>query len=495
MTEITQEQFESPAVLWGDLLRTLNSSKLLIITVLLSTMITAFVSLQFITWQYEANAKLLVKLGRENTEVPATVDKGGVFTTGVRKEEINSEIQLISSRPLIEAMVDLLGHERFMFAPETPVGFVQKVKYQLKMAKRWVTTFIGDTLIKLGLQQSFTDREKIIMGVTKRLSVTREKDSDVISLTLRLPDPDLATVSLNTLLELYLDRRIDLRRNIDIRTFFDDRASENRNRLAELEQEQEELKDKWNISSIDEQRKLLLQRKHELYKKIDSNNNERALLGTQLVVSLDGSGNSTSVNNLPADISADASVDIIKGRITKLSMEKINLRDIYEPDSKPIRKITTEIGMLVNLLVRGLHTETKELETQVAFIDNRLDQLNQGADKLRSLERERKLIEHKYLSFANRREDAMISEEFDIRRVSNISLLSPPVRPIKPVYPRKTLIMALSFIIGSIAGIGLALLRRYLNDTIRSQRDLTSINGLACLGTFDIHAKSGSTSL
>lgn len=489
------EQTDSPALIWDELLQTLNSSKLLIFTVLLSTLLAAYAGLQFVTWQYEANAKLLVKLGRENTEVPATVEKGGVFTTGVRKEEINSEIQLITSRPLVEAMIDTIGHDRFQFAPETPKTFLQKVKYRMKLAKRWVQKKLEETLIKLGLRQSYTDREKTILGVSKRLTVAREKDSDVITLTMRLPDPELATLTLNTLLELYLERRIGLRSDVNIRNFFDGRALESKERLASLEQEQEQLKEYWGITSINEQRKLLLQRQHDLYSNIDQNAKERVLIETQKpAIPEGGSGDfktTASGKRMPSDIGADASVDLIKGRITSLSMEMIKLRDVYEPDSKPMRNIQSEIGMLVDLLIRGLDNETASLKKQVARIERRLNQLNEGEERLRMLERERGLVEHKYLSYANRREDALISEEFDSRRVSNISILSPPVRPIKPVYPRKTLIMVLSLVIGTLAGVGLALMRRYLSDVIRSSRDLNSISGIDCLGVFDIKSKNG----
>ncbi|HYU45458.1 MAG TPA: Wzz/FepE/Etk N-terminal domain-containing protein, partial [Terriglobales bacterium] len=73
-----------------------------VLLVFAATVLGAYVTLQFLTERYETSASILVKVGRENTETPLTVQNGGFLATGVRKEEINSELELLTSRSLVE---------------------------------------------------------------------------------------------------------------------------------------------------------------------------------------------------------------------------------------------------------------------------------------------------------------------------------------------------------------------------------------------------------
>ena len=61
------------AGLFSELRRALASHHWLIAGVALGTVLTTFIALQFVTETYESSVQLLVKLGRENTEVPVTV--------------------------------------------------------------------------------------------------------------------------------------------------------------------------------------------------------------------------------------------------------------------------------------------------------------------------------------------------------------------------------------------------------------------------------------
>ena len=60
--------------LWMDLRAVLVHRKFTIATVFIATVLAGYGALSVLTERYEAHGRLLVKLGRENAEVPLTVE-------------------------------------------------------------------------------------------------------------------------------------------------------------------------------------------------------------------------------------------------------------------------------------------------------------------------------------------------------------------------------------------------------------------------------------
>lgn len=81
-------------------------------------------------------------------------------------------------------------------------------------------------------------------------------------------------------------------------------------------------------------------------------------------------------------------------------------------------------------------------------------------------------------------------------RSSNIRIVDPALVPSTPSEPRKTRNIMLAFLVGLVGGIGLAFLREYLDNTIKSPGDVQSLAGLPCLAVVPSFAgRNGSRSL
>jgi uncharacterized protein involved in exopolysaccharide biosynthesis len=64
---------------------------------------------------YRAEAKLLVRIGRENVSLDPTATTGQTISIGQSREsEINSELEILKSRELAEKVVDTIGHKVFL---------------------------------------------------------------------------------------------------------------------------------------------------------------------------------------------------------------------------------------------------------------------------------------------------------------------------------------------------------------------------------------------
>ncbi|WP_075983050.1 YveK family protein [Bacillus massilinigeriensis] len=71
-----------------------------------------------------------------------------------------------------------------------------------------------------------------------------------------------------------------------------------------------------------------------------------------------------------------------------------------------------------------------------------------------------------------------------LMRIDNIHILSPaelPSNPV-PVKPQPFLNMAIALVVGLMAGVGLAFLLEYMDNTIKSEQDIEKLLGLPVLG-------------
>src|SRR5213595_3895143 len=66
-------------------------------------------------------------------------------------------------------------------------------------------------------------------------------------------------------------------------------------------------------------------------------------------------------------------------------------------------------------------------------------------------------------------------------RSSNIRVVDPEMVPTTPARPAKTKNIILSFLVGLVGGIGLALLREYLDNTVKTPDDIETLARLPSL--------------
>ncbi len=516
MSILNEELFERNTTTWREVREFFAGKWKIIALVFVGTVLGTYVGLQLMTDRYEGKATLLVKLGRENAEVPTTVQNSGFVATGIRKEGVNSEVQILTSPSLIAETVDKFGADAFAFQPLPPKTMLQAVRYHIKSTVRWVKSRGDDFLIALNLKKRLSDRDAAVTMLEDALQVEPEKDSDVITVSLKFPDPQMCEGIITNLLQLYLDRHVHAWRSPAAKEFFNTQLVEYKGRLEELQGLRDEVKAKWSLSSINEQRSLLLREVDNLNAQIQTNNAEMAGFGKQQTLM------AVRLNDLPDRVSAtqvqiqNPSIQSINDRIITLELERAKLSSRYLADAEPVKKVGDEIRDLQALLkaeeptllgsassevnplrqnftegveqnrikIAGLQAKNRKLESAAGRLNEQLQGLNSGEDQMESLDRDYKIAQENYSDYAKRVEEGRISDELDLARVSNVSILSPASVSLEPVYPRKLLLLGVALGLGLVMGIALALLLEYMDDKIRKPQDIAALGNLRVLGTF-----------
>ncbi len=460
----------------ADLVRALDYHRWLIAATTLGAVLTTYGAMQLVSEEYESTARLLVRLGRENVEVPVSVEKGGLISTGVRKEDINSEIQMLSARSQLEAAVDALGPEAFKMAPPPPQTLFQKAKHELRRVVRWAKAQFKELSILLNLRPRLSEREEAVTLVQKALRVEREKDSDVISIAARLPSAELAMQVVDMVVKLYLEKRVEVRRERGMSSFFDEQLQTLRDQLKLLDASRLQLREGQQISTIGEERSLLLGRLQLLSKEAQSDEGELRLLRLPA-----GALPATDAAVL-ARLSSQPNHEQLRAKLTELRIRRTELLQRFKDDAEVVQRLDREAAQIEATLRQSIEAQQTERRTVAAGIETRLRALNRAESELERIERDHAVALQTFQTYAKRSEEARVSEALDLRRVSNIAVLNQAERPIEAVSPRKLLMVGLALPLGLLVGLALALFLEYLNQTIRDERDLGAADKALFLG-------------
>src|SRR5215203_3643398 len=156
---------------------------------------------------YQVRGLVLVKAGAEKSPLSylpiGQVPMGNLATS---MEDVNSEIAILTSRPVIEEVVD--ARIEAASEEEASVG-----------AKLWLEEFQA-WCQGIGLMPVVDEREAAILALQNNLSVEPLPISNVIEITYTSFSPKGAAKTVNFLLDAYVKRHGETHRNADSLAFF-----------------------------------------------------------------------------------------------------------------------------------------------------------------------------------------------------------------------------------------------------------------------------------
>jgi uncharacterized protein involved in exopolysaccharide biosynthesis len=414
--------------------------KFSIALICLFTVATVFVGLCVWPESYEAEAALLVKLGRENLSDPTVSPTGHqVLTMGVRREDIRSEIELLDNRYLAEKVINALGTSFLFPEPTEATTQFAHIKNELRQAVGRAKNFATDILDELDLTERLSDHERAVLAVRNSLSVQNVRNSDVIEVRFRWADPAVAEKVLQTLLDLYIEHHWQAHQASGSYDFFQRQVEIMRGRLEESEEELRLLEESKGIVSYEQQRSALLAQRDSF---------------------------TALVKETESDIAG-----------TKRRIEELNnqISSHLEKMSTGVNQIVTEARrdlLLQEVKLQALEGTKKSLQKHIASYQADLDKLSAQQLKLKRLARQVAIDERDYELYQKKLEEARISEAQGMNRIVNIRVIEPPTVSYQLAGPKKVSLLALAFILGPIVAVGFALAREYMDHSIKTGEDV-----------------------
>ena len=116
-----------------------------------------------------------------------------------------------------------------------------------------------------------------------------------------------------------------------------------------------------------------------------------------------------------------------------------------------------------------MQSREKELGAAAAAQKSKLLDLNRRRDELGVLMKEVDNAQRAYETASQRHTQTSLESQTN---QTNVSVLSPAIPPLEPAFPKLLLNVLLSIVVGTMLGIGFALLRELLDRRVRGAEDL-----------------------
>jgi uncharacterized protein involved in exopolysaccharide biosynthesis len=361
-----------------------------ITAVFVSTMVgVAFVTFSVLTPIYQSTAVVLVKLGREFVYNPELGDPKALVTSmdGI----VLAELEILHSDDLLRDVVDTLGPNKLY--PELERDNVPHPQH-------------------VALQRFRED-----------FSATAVSMTNVIRISFRHSDPEIAANSVNVLVDRF--KEYHLKAFGEPPTgFLQEKVVRFREALEESEGKLKKFQEKHPILTVENAGETLEEQRVQIETALEQARNESAALEERGA--------------------------FLKDKLASLSRYS-------HTDSLLEKSLDLQIlGVAAEQRAQAMRQQG--LERQLAAATAELQVLPSHLSTYRALLRERDANARIFQIYSRRIEEARISEEMDRKKIANISVIQNARPALQPSSPNKLLNLAVGAILGLGLGFGLALL-------------------------------------
>src|SRR5579864_2441533 len=320
------------------------------------------------------------------------------------------------------------------------------------------------------------------------LNVKRVPNARLLDVTFETTDPILAARVVNAHLNNFIEQ--NFRSRFDAATqasnWMAGQLNEMKIKVENAEDARLEYERENQIWTIDEKSDISTQKLGELEKQLTDAQADR--INKEAVYQLAQSGNYDAI----AAVRDNPVIQHILEQQTTLSAQYTDAMNQYGPKFPKVLRIQAQLKDLDQLIAReklniGNQVEAdyrgsrqRELLLKEA-LDEQKAEVNKTAEKLvqyNILKREADTNKQLYDGMLQKLKEAGITAGL---RSSNIRIVDPALIPSGPSRPNKTRNVLLSIIVGLFGGIGLAILREYLDNTVKTPDDIETLARLPSL--------------
>ena len=320
------------------------------------------------------------------------------------------------------------------------------------------------------------------------LTIKRVPNSRLLDVTFEATDPVLAARVVNAHLNNFIEQNFRSRFEAATQAsnWMAGQLNEMKIKVENAEDARLEYERENQIWTIDEKSDISTQKLGELEKQLTDAQAER--INKEAVYQLAQSGNYDAI----AAVRESAVIQDILKQQTTLSAAYTDAVSQYGPKFPKVLRIQAQLKDLDQLITReklniGNQVEAdyrgsrqRELLLKEA-LDEQKGEVNQTAEKLvqyNILKREADTNKQLYDGMLQKLKEAGITAGL---RSSNIRIVDPALIPGGPSRPSKARNILLSIVVGFLGGIGLALLREYLDNTVKTPDDIETLARLPSL--------------
>ena len=320
------------------------------------------------------------------------------------------------------------------------------------------------------------------------LSVKRVPSSRLMDVSFESTDPQLAARIVNAHINTYIEQnfRSKYESTTQASTWLADQLGELKIKVQKSEDARIAYERQNQIWTLDDKQNITSQRLADVNKELTEAQSER--MRKESLYEFAKSGNLDAVPQVQGSAGL---ADLIKKQ-SDASAQYTDELSQYGPNFPRVQRLQTQLKELDDRIekekkkiVDVLESDYREARQREELLTKALDQqkaeTNQMAEKLveyNILKREAEANKTLYEGLMTKLKETAISQGL---RSSNIRVVDPAMIPSTPARPAKTRNVTLAFLVGLVGGIGLALMREYLDNTVKTPDDIETLARLPSL--------------
>jgi uncharacterized protein involved in exopolysaccharide biosynthesis len=470
-----------------DFLDALFKRKVMILIFFVATVLTAVIGVSFSQKvKYEAHSKVLIETSRgyvSDRSLPTDDPRrraGGLSM----EQQVDLALQVLKDNELATRVVNKIG-------PSVIYEDIGKPGLKKRL------------LLALGLRSPEDEKpvpvaEMAVLRLQEELIVLRTgRESSIISVAFRHKDPEVAANVVNSVVELYSERHLGLRKKPQLTRFFQEQFVAKKAALVEAERNFQEFKDTYGMTSSPEEAiGFLLAQKKKYQAELDEAVSHEAELDNKMKLLRHQLAN-TAKN--PKAINA------LHEKLVELQVREGELSIRYKDDSRTMKNLRMEIQQTKNKLeelgynkrygsqslsgssslygdlqenllqneleVNSLRARGEAITAQLAEYDAGIKKLDGLDAEFLRREEELSMARKRYRLYQTKFEEFHISDALDAKGIANIKVLGVARIPLSPIPPKTKLILLLSIFFGVVGGMGLALFIELFSGTLKKGED------------------------
>jgi len=313
-------------------------------------------------------------------------------------------------------------------------------------------------------------------------------NSRLIEVTFAAEDPQLAAQIVNAHLQNYIEQNFRSKYDATTQasTWLSAELEELRIKVEKSEDARIAYERANQIWQIDEKQDITSQQLADLSKSVTEGQAELAQKEALYRMAMAG-----NVDALPAARDSAFIQDLLK-RKSDVDQQYAEAVNQYGPNFPKVQRLAeqrkqleADLASAQKTMVDGIREDFNTARSHVELLEEALDkqkaEANDIAEKLvqyHILQHDAEANKQLYDGLLQKLKEAGITAGL---RSSNIRVVDPALVPTSPSRPQKARNILLAFLVGLVGGVGLAIFREYLDNTVKSPDDIEALTGLPSL--------------
>jgi chain length determinant protein EpsF len=325
----------------------------------------------------------------------------------------------------------------------------------------------------------------------KKLEIQPSRESSVVEISFKGADPQFAAAVANAFADEYQRITVQLKTDPMKKTssYFNEQTKQLRDNLEAAQARLSKYQQEKGIVSLDNNRvDVELQRLNDLSQQLVAAQGAAMEATSRQHVAAGGAASPDVANNALVQ-SLRVSLASAEGKLADSASRYGRNHPTYQANAAEVSKLRAELNAAVGSVSQSvgnnavvLRQRESELRQAVADQKTKVLELNRARDELGVLLKDLDSAQRAFDAATTRLSQTRIEAQSE---QSDVSILNPAVAPLDPSAPRVLLNTLVSILIGSVLGVGLAMLLELVNRPIRSSADLKDMLGIPVLGTID----------